>query len=153
MRVAQGMAMQRPVKGRREKHSAPAQQLMAISHLFGRVVIPADGKDGLSQATERHQEIAHDADGLRRGLGLVVEIARKQHCVAFFSQFHRLAKHGPLVLQQTETIEPAPDMQIGQMQKRMRFLPSAQTQRPAGLWYLFFSKRQYARIFPFQRKC
>ena len=109
--------MQRPVKGRREKHSAPAQQLMAISHLFGRVVIPTDGKDGLSQATERHQEIAHDTDGLRRGLGLVVEIARKQHCVAFFSQFHRLTQHGPLVLQQTETIEPAPDMQIGQMQK------------------------------------
>ena len=117
VRIAQGMAMQRPVKGRREKHSAPAQQLMAISHLFGRVVIPADGKDGLSQAHG-----APPGNRSRRGwpppgAGACRRDRPRAALRRILQPVSPPGQHGPLVLQQTETIEPAPDMQIGQMQK------------------------------------
>ena len=152
MGIAQGMSVQPAVKRRGEKHPAPVQQLAAVGHLFGRVVVAADGKDGFFQPAERHQKIAYGANSLRRGLRLVVEIACQQHRVALPGHLHGLCQHGPLIVQQANAAQPAPDVQIGQVQKAHGIPSLPRGPGPAGLWYLFFLKKTIRVHLPFSEQ-
>jgi len=79
--VGQGDGRGDPIEHRADVDPAPGQQVRAERDPLGGIVVAADGEHRQPPGRKRGEEPVQQPDGLGRGNGLVVQVARQQHSV------------------------------------------------------------------------